>query len=82
MDPTDARALVRAVARRLRVEPDAVLGRDRSARIVAVRRVVVLELRAQGLSCRAIGAVLSRDPTGVLRIARRALATSTPAPAR
>lgn len=81
MDPTDARVIVRAVCVRERIELGRVLGRERSAEVIRVRRAVVLELRARGASFRAIGQALKRHATTVCEISVR-LATPTGAAAR
>lgn len=60
MDPTDARRIVRDLAARAGVDPDAVLGRDRT--VAHFRRHAMLELRRKGLSNRQIAKVFRRVP--------------------
>jgi hypothetical protein len=60
VDATDARTLVRTVARRMGADPDAVLGRDRS--VAEVRKAAMLELLTAGCSHRGIARVFGRVP--------------------
>jgi DNA-binding NarL/FixJ family response regulator len=70
VDPTDARALVRSLARQAGVDPDAVLGRDRKRAIVLARRHIILELVAAGLSWSAAARAMGRSQSTVYEAAR------------
>lgn len=62
MDLTDARRLVLELARRLGVDGYAVLGRDRTARVVEARRHCAIALRKAGASHRTIAKLFRRVP--------------------
>ena len=62
MDPTDARRVVRDLCLRLGVDLYAVLGRDRTTRVVEARRHCVVALRKAGASHRVIAKLFRRVP--------------------